>query len=129
MRKALNFLSLGVATQIFMALNQLLLLPLQLSVWGHNLTAEWYTAVAVGGLIGAADLGLRTARHKEILAHADGSGSTADERHYLGNWTAIRLLIATGFIVLFTINILISVFYNTPFKWWMSAALGLRIQS
>jgi hypothetical protein len=75
MKTFLRFMSLTTATQIFLAVNQIVLLPLQLRVWGRDATAQWFVVIAVANLASVADLGLRNASHDHLLS----SVQTGDE--------------------------------------------------
>lgn len=74
-----------------MALNQLLLLPMQVRGWGYEGTAQWYQIIAFAGLMTVADLGLRSAGHAEMQRYLEGDTSAAQP--YKTNWLWIRVLL------------------------------------
>ena len=83
MSGALRFVSVATATQLLLVLNQLVLLPLQLRVWGSETTAHWNVALAAAALIMAADLGLRTTGHAALLRHFDDRSDRTALREFL----------------------------------------------
>jgi hypothetical protein len=92
MKKYLRFFSFAVMTQLILLLNQVVLLPMQLRLWGNSETALWYAAIALATGTTVADLGLRTAGHVELLrlVRTGDPGATAKFRQV---WTLIRLLV------------------------------------
>ena len=100
MRGALRFLSIATLTQLLLVLNQLVLLPLQLRIWGSETTAHWNVAIAAAALILAADLGLRTTGHAALLRHFDDRSDRRALGEFEVSWTGIRLLLIVAGAVL-----------------------------
>ena len=57
-------------TQGVLLLNQVVLLPIQIRIWGHIATAHWYTMLAIATIVSVSDCGLRTAGHAELIRYA-----------------------------------------------------------
>ncbi len=66
-----QFASLAFMTQGILLLNQIVLLPIQLRVWGTKTAAEWYSILAVAGVASIADFGLRSAGHLHLTRWAN----------------------------------------------------------
>ena len=64
-------------TQGVLLLNQVVLLPIQIRIWGHLSTAHWYAMLAIATIVSVADCGLRTAGHAELIRYAH---NPADEQ-------------------------------------------------
>lgn len=85
-----------VVTQVALVAHQLLLLPMQVMLWGMEGTAQWNAAIAVATLLMAADLGLKAFGHSSIGGPGQGSG---EAESFTSVWAVLRLLIA-GFTLL-----------------------------
>jgi len=94
-KRLIHFFSLAVVTQIILMLGQLILLPIQLRMWGASSTALWYSAFAVASVTYFVDCGLRTAGHAELLR-----GSTLDVLQFRQIWSWIRTLLLAGTFLL-----------------------------
>src|SRR5215471_20746740 len=92
MKRFLGFFSFAALTQLVLLLNQIVLLPVQLRVWGTVTTASWYAAIALATITTFADLGLRTAGHAELLRFVN-DGDDAGGRYLQQIWGWIRLLV------------------------------------
>jgi len=103
MRKLLQFVSLAILTQGILFLNQLILLPMQIRVWGHAGTAQWYTIVALAAIAMVADLGLRSAGHAELIRYVRDPNDRGAKLAFQQIWAWIRILslIATILIIIF----------------------------
>jgi hypothetical protein len=100
MKNFLSFFSLTVANQLCSVIAQLVLLPLMLRTWGHEVAAQWFVAVALANLTGVFDFGLHNAGHSQLLAGLNGDAKAATEfRH---TWLLTRLTIV-GMSVLFIV--------------------------
>lgn len=101
LNKVLQFFSIAACTQITLALSQLVLLPIQIRLWGTTGTATWYSAIAIASFTSAADCGLRTAGHPEILRFTKRPGEEAPAREYFKQvWAWLRLLVFLGTLIL-----------------------------
>jgi hypothetical protein len=96
----LQFFSITIGTQICLAVNQLVLLPLQLRIWGETTTAYWLVILAVANLCSVNDLGLRSIGHAQLLAsvrQADSAGAA----YFRQIWALTRgVMVAVTAIVL-----------------------------
>lgn len=102
MRRLLQFFSLTSATQLCLLANQLLLLPLELRVWGPASVAAWFIAIATANLISVADLGLRNAGHETLLSGRNGN--MAARNAFRSIWAMTRGLVVGLSIVFFAYN-------------------------
>jgi hypothetical protein len=103
MKKFVQFFSFAAMTQVILLLNQVVLLPMQIRLWGNTETALWYAAIALATMTTLADFGLRTAGHVELLSlvRAEDADATAEFRQI---WAWIRLL-----ILLITVTLILAV--------------------
>ena len=94
MKKFLQFFSFAAMTQVILLLNQVVLLPMQIRLWGSAETALWYAAIALATVTTVADCGLRTAGHVELLqlVRAKDPAAQAEFRQV---WAWIRLLVVS----------------------------------
>ncbi len=102
MNRLIQFFSVAVMTQIVLMLGQLILLPLQIHLWGQTDTALWYSAMALATMTYFVDFGLRTAGHAELIkAHSDALAFPAEKLQFRQIWTWIRILIllVTGLLI------------------------------
>lgn len=83
-------------TQAALVAHQLLLLPMQVMLWGMEGTAQWNAALAVATLLLAADLGLKAFGHSSIGPNNQAGG---EAESFTSVWAVLRLLIA-GFTLL-----------------------------
>ena len=92
MKKFLQFFSFAAMTQVILLLNQVILLPMQIRLWGTAETALWYAAIALATVTTVADCGLRTAGHVELLklVRENDADAAAAFRQV---WMWIRLLV------------------------------------
>lgn len=101
LHKVLQFFSIAALTQLTLALSQIVLLPIQIRMWGHAGTATWYSAVAIASFTSAADCGLRTAGHPEILRFTrDPDGSSSAREHFRQVWAWLRIFVVGGTLLL-----------------------------
>jgi hypothetical protein len=94
MTRFFRFFSFAALTQLVLLLNQVILLPVQLRIWGTSTTAAWYTAIALATITTFADLGLRTAGHVELLRYVNRKDEVAGI-HMRQVWGWIRVLVCT----------------------------------
>jgi len=92
MTKFVRFFSFAAMTQVILLLNQVILLPMQIRLWGSSETALWYAAIALATVTTVADCGLRTAGHVELLRLVRTNDPDA-RAEFLQVWAWIRLLI------------------------------------
>jgi hypothetical protein len=93
MKRLLQFISLTTATQFCLLINQVVLLPLQVRVWGHDVTALWFFIVATANLAGMADLGLRNTAHAALLRSVR-AGDPVAASDFRQSWALTRVLFA-----------------------------------
>jgi hypothetical protein len=94
LKRLIHFFSLAVMTQLTLMLSQLILLPIQVRLWGQSATAFWYSALALAAITFVVDCGLRTAGHAELMkAHAEPATSLAEANQFRQIWSWIRILI------------------------------------
>lgn len=113
MAQLFRFFSFAVLTQLVLVLNQLILLPIQLRLWGVPGTAAWYTALAVATITTFADLGLRTAGHVDLMRFVKEGDKTAGA-NLQQVWGWIRILVLS-----FTVILLLS----SAIESWMHGSL------
>ena len=90
----LRFLSIVTLSQTTLVAQQLLILPLQIHVWGHDTVAVWLAALALAAIVGSSDLGLKNAGFAAIAA-----GETGDKFATL--WSVMRLqMLAAGLVTM-----------------------------
>jgi hypothetical protein len=102
MKRFVQFFSFAAMTQAILLMNQVVLLPMQIRLWGNSETALWYGAIALATVTTVADFGLRTAGHVELLrlVRTNDPDARAEFRQI---WAWIRLL-----IVLVTATLLVA---------------------
>jgi hypothetical protein len=102
MKKFAQFFSFAAMTQVILLLNQVVLLPMQIRLWGNAETALWYAAIALATVTTVADCGLRTAGHVALLrlVRTNEPEARAEFRQV---WAWIRLL-----VVLVTATLLVA---------------------
>jgi hypothetical protein len=94
MKRLIHFFSLAVLTQITLMLSQLVLLPIQVRLWGQVETAMWYSALALATVTYVVDCGLRTAGHSELMrASTDPVTFSVEAAQFRAIWSWIRLLV------------------------------------
>ena len=112
---------MAVLTQGVLLLNQIVLLPIQIRVWGTEGAAYWYSVMAVAAVTTAADFGLRTAGHAEIVSHARDRQAGTEFQHL---WAWIRILVFTITFFLVVVDFLWNEFHSgTPYPLWRPALL------
>jgi hypothetical protein len=123
--KLLQFFSTAALTQVVLMLSQLILLPIQIRLWGHSATAAWYSAVALAAITTVVDCGLRTAGHAELMRCTSRPADELDARDYFRQvWAWIRILVSVVTVLLiagdcfFTTMIL-----GHPYPFWKAALI------
>jgi hypothetical protein len=121
MKRFVQFFSFAAMTQVILLLNQVVLLPMQIRLWGTSETALWYAAIALAAVTTMADLGLRTAGHVELLRLVHARDAHA-EAEFCQIWAWIRLL-----VIVVTSSLLLGDFAygwsNGLGKWQLGRAL------
>jgi hypothetical protein len=92
MKKLALFFPFAAMTQVILLLNQVILLPMQIRLWGNSDTAMWYAAIALASITTFADLGMRTAGHVELLRLVRERDSEA-EKEFRSIWAWLRLMV------------------------------------
>ena len=126
MNKFLRFFSLTTASQLCLVVNQLVLLPLQLRIWGPQTTSHWLVVIAVANLATIADLGLRSAGHAQLLTSVQTGDETA-RREFQQIWTLTRVL-----MVLLTCALVVGHALLTgaaPFAWEIAVTVSIAIDT
>ena len=122
MRKFFQFFSLTMLTQGVLLLNQVVLLPIQIRIWGHITTAHWYTMLAVATIVGVADCGLRTAGHAELIGYAQNPADEQAKTEFQHLWAWIRILICLVTITVIGLDLCYTCLYTqTPYLLWRAA--------
>lgn len=85
-------LSWTAVTQLSLAGTQLLLLPLEVRLWGLETTAHWNTALALAALLSAADFGLRGFGHASLRQRPASSAEV--DACFESVWAVQRVLVA-----------------------------------
>ena len=116
----LRFLSLTSATQLVLLSNQLLLLPLQLRIWGQQATAQWFVVIAIANLATLADLGMRSAGHADLLA------AVREQRPepliaFRQIWALTRAMFVAATTGLLFIQIFVAIKRGYYFEPWLAA--------
>ncbi len=79
--------------------SQLVLLPLQVRMWGPSVTAQWFVLIATANLMSVADLGLRNVGHDQLLSDVKRrNGAACSEFRQV--WALTRALVL-GFAAAF----------------------------
>jgi hypothetical protein len=102
LNRLIHFFSLAVMTQVILMLSQLILLPIQVRVWGQTETALWYSALAVATMTYFVDCGLRTAGHAELMKAQSDIAAFSDERlqfQRIWSWIRVLILLVTGLLI------------------------------
>ncbi len=123
MRKILGFASLTLMTQFMLLLQQVALLPLQIRMWGHDLTAGWYAAIAVAAMTSVADIGLRSAGHAELMRLIRDSHDAAAHGQFREVWAWIRILVGLLTLVIASISCAVDVFSGSGLMVWKTALI------
>lgn len=111
---------MAVMTQVILMLSQLVLLPLQVRLWGQSSTALWYAALALATVTYVVDCGLRTAGHSELIrANADPLLHRDEYLHFLQIWSWIRVLIIIVTVGLVFFDFVMDrVLHSAPYPAW-----------
>jgi hypothetical protein len=123
MKKFVQFFSFAAMTQVILLLNQVVLLPMQIRLWGNKETALWYAAIALATATTVADLGLRTAGHVELLRLVRSKDPAAEEE-FAQLWTWIRLLVVLVTATLLIGDIVYRLWHGTGNAFGHGWALG-----
>ncbi len=128
--KPFQFVSLALMTQVVLLLNQVLLLPIQIRVWGTQVTAAWYATLAVAAVTTAADFGLRTAGHADLLRFTNDPSDTAAKTEFRHLWAWIRILVTLATTTLVVLDfVYIHFAQHAPWPLWRPALLiGIALE-
>ena len=131
MRKFFQFFSLTMLTQGVLLLNQVVLLPIQIRIWGHISTANWYAMLAVATIVSVADCGLRTAGHAELIRYAHNPVDEQAKTEFQHLWAWIRILICVATVTLIGLDLGYTCLYaKTPYLWWRAAlVVGVALET
>ena len=125
MRKFFQFFSLTMLTQGVLLLNQVVLLPIQIRIWGNIATAHWYTMLAIATIVSVSDCGLRTAGHAELIRYAHNPADEQAKTDFQHLWAWIRILICAATITLIGLDLLYNCLYTkTPYYLWRAALVA-----
>jgi hypothetical protein len=125
MKKLLQFVSLTILTQAVVALNQIVLLPIQIRIWGHASTAYWYTTLALASVTSLADFGLHTAGHAELIRYARNLGDKQAKAEFQHLWAWIRILICMVTLPLIAVDLI----YGGYRFWHTALIIGMALES
>ncbi len=97
-----QFASLAFMTQGILLLNQIILLPIQLHVWQKDLTAYWFSILAIAAVTNVADFGLRSAGHAQLMRWTNDPNDheAANEFQELWAWIRILIVLVTSVLVI-----------------------------
>jgi hypothetical protein len=125
-----QFASLAFMTQGVLLLNQIVLLPIQIRVWGTETSAYWYSIMALAAVTSAADFGLRTAGHAELIRHANDPNDHEARSEFQQLWAWIRILIATTTVLLVVADFFYHhVYRGVPYPLWRPAlVVGIALE-
>jgi hypothetical protein len=127
MRKFFQFFSLTILTQGVLLLNQIVLLPIQIRIWGHGITAHWYATLALATVTTVADLGLRTAGHAELIRYAHNPDDKQAKTEFQHLWGWIRILICVATIAVIALDLLYNCLYAKTTYPFSRAALIIGV--
>lgn len=126
----IQFASLAAMTQGVLLLNQVVLLPIQIRVWGTQGAAEWISIMAVAAVTSIADFGLRAAGHAELIRHANDPDDHEAREEFAQLWAWIRILItATTSLLLVGDFLYHHLYLGAPYPVWRTAlVLGIALE-
>jgi hypothetical protein len=130
-RKFFQFFSLTMLTQGVLLLNQVVLLPIQIRIWGHISTAHWYTMLAIATIVSVSDCGLRTAGHAELIRYAHDPADEQAKTEFQHLWAWIRILIFVVTITVIGLDLSYTCLYTkTPYFLWRAAlVVGVALET
>jgi hypothetical protein len=125
-----QFASLACLTQVALLLNQMVLLPLQIRVWGVESAAYWYSTLAIAAVTSAADFGLRTAGHAELIRHFNDRSDQPAKTEFQQLWAWIRILVSSTTLLLIVLDFLYNHFFlGASYPLWRPALLiGIALE-
>ena len=131
MRKFFQFFSLTILTQGVLLLNQIVLLPIQIRIWGHASTAYWCATLALVTITTVADFGLRTAGHAELIRYAHNPADEQAKIEFQHLWAWIRILISVATIALIALDVLYNCLYaKTSYPMWRAPlTIGVALET
>ena len=126
-----RFVSLALMTQVVLLLNQIVLLPIQIRLWGTESTAYWYSVVSLAALTSAADFGLRTAGHAEFIRYAVNPNDRQAEIDFRHLWDWMRILLFSSMVVLIGLDLAYHrIFQVAAYPLWRPAlVIGIALET
>jgi hypothetical protein len=130
-RALFQFASLAFLTQGVLLLNQIVLLPIQIRVWGTETAAYWYSILAVAAVTSAADFGLRSAGHAPLICHANDPSDQEAKTEFQHLWAWIRILVSLTTLLLILSDFVYNHFYlGASYPLWRPALLtGIALET
>jgi hypothetical protein len=125
MKKLLQFVSLTILTQGVVATNQIVLLPIQIRIWGHASTAYWYTTFAIASIVSIADFGLRTAGHADLIRCAQNPSDSEAKTKFRHLWTWIRILVCSATVPLLVLEAICGGYH----VWHSALTIGITCET
>ncbi len=122
------FAGLSVLTQIAIALQQLLLLPLLLRLWGKADTAEWFAVISFSMLASIADLGMRTLGLAELRA-IEADDDPHSRKRFLSAWSWVRLFVPMVSLGLCAVSLLSPIADRPAALWPMLLILSAGLET
>jgi hypothetical protein len=129
MRRYWGLICVSALTQLILFSSQILLLPVQLLIWGEVRTAGWYSSLAVAMLASIADLGFRVKGHDELILIRDQPDNTDARDRFSRTWDLVRLLIVVITLAISLADFLVQITLSqSPELWRISliAAFGVE---
>jgi hypothetical protein len=126
-----QFASLAFMTQGVLLLNQIVLLPIQLSVWKTEETAYWYSILAIAAVTSISDFGLRIAGHHHLLRWTNNRDDKEAATEFTELWAWIRILFVLATAVLVVGDFAFHRFYldEDYYPLWRTALLvGIALE-
>jgi hypothetical protein len=129
-RALFQFASLAFLTQGVLLLNQIILLPIQIRVWGMESAAYWYSILAVAAVTSAADFGLRTAGHAPLIRHGNDPNDHGARTEFQHLWAWIRILVLSTTLVLILLDFIYNRLYlGASYPLWRPAlVIGIALE-
>jgi hypothetical protein len=126
-----QFASLACLTQGVLLLNQIVLLPIQIRVWGTESAAYWYSTLAIAAVTSVGDFGLRTAGHAELIRYAHNHNDLQAKTEFQHFWAWIRILVLSTTASLIAMDFIHKNFYmGASYPLWRPALLiGIALEA
>ena len=124
-----GLISVSALTQLLLLASQLVLLPVQLSIWGEVRTAGWYSSLAVAMLASVADLGFRVKGHDELIIIRDQLDDTHARERFSTAWFLVRTLVLISTLAIALVDVVVHLAASAPYRFWrisLIVALGVE---